>query len=243
MPATLRDELLGVMADAVDDLEKTRIAMENRYRQLTRSEDDKDGDLRGFGLDESLPEVKRVRQVIDGLAAGEHQAILNLNRQVRKHPLWKSWAVDQKGIGEKQFARLLASIGDPYWNDLHDRPRIVSELWAYTGNHVVNGQAPRRRKGEQSNWSDGARMRLWNITGSCLKAQGHYADVYYEARDKYEDATHSTDCVRCGPKGKPAVAGSPLSAAHQHARALRAVGKEVLRDLWAASRDLHEQAA
>ena len=72
----LRDPLLAIMADAVDDLERTRIASENRYRQLTRSELDKDGEERGFGLDDSVPEVARVKQIVDGLAALEHQAIL-----------------------------------------------------------------------------------------------------------------------------------------------------------------------
>lgn len=239
--AILRDALLAIMADAVDDLERTRIASENRYRQLTRTEADSDGEERGFGLSESVPEVLRVRQVVDGLAALEHQAILTMNRQVRKHPLWKTWAINEKGVGEKQFARLLAAVGDPYWNDLHDRPRTVSELWAYTGYSVAGGVAPKRVKGQKVNWNTNARMRVWNITGSCLKAQGHYSEVYYAAREKYDGALHSADCVRCGPAGKPALAGSPLSGAHQHARALRAIGKELLRDMWLAARALHEQ--
>ncbi len=48
-------------------------------------------------------------------------------------------------MGEKQAARLLAAIRDPYWNDLHDRPRTVSELWAYAGYHTlpVSGHAGR----------------------------------------------------------------------------------------------------
>lgn len=250
----LRDGLLAIMADAVDDLERTRIANENRYRQLTRVETDSDGEERGFGLTDSVIEVKRVHDIVDGLAALEHQAILAMQSQVRKHPLWRTWASEQKGIGQKQFARLLAAVGDPYWNDLHDRPRIVSELWAYCGYHVVHpggqlgaatqsptaaGVAPKRQRGQKSNWSETARMRVWNITGSCLKAQGHYATVYYKARDKYENAMHPAPCVRCGPKGKPAPEGSPLSAAHQHARGLRIMGKEILLDLWLAARELH----
>lgn len=250
----LRDGLLAIMADAVDDLERTRIANENRYRQLTRVGSDSDGEERGFGLDDSVVEVKRVHQVVDGLAALEHQAILAMRSQVRKHPLWKTWASQQKGFGEKQFARLLAAVGDPYWNDLHDRPRIVSELWAYCGYHVVHpggqmlsgtqnhaaaGVAPKRQRGQKSNWSETARMRVWNITGSCLKAQGHYSTVYYKARDKYEGALHPAPCVRCGPKNHPAPAGSSLSAAHQHARGLRIMAKEILLDLWLASRELH----
>jgi hypothetical protein len=246
--------LLAILADAVDDLETVRVATENRYRQLTRDEADSDGEVRGFGLSDSLPEVKRMHEVLDGIAALEHQAVLNMQRQIRKHPLWKQFGIHAKGVGEKQFARLIATIGDPYWNDLHDRPRTVSEPWAYTGFHVVHpggqacrdshfssaaGVAPKRQRGQKSNWNEDARKRTWLIAAACLKAQGDHAKIYYAAREKYAEATHPDACVRCGPAGKPAPAGSPLSAAHQHARALRAVSKELLRELWVASKELH----
>ena len=46
-----------------------------------------------------------------------------------------------------------------------------------------------------------------------------------------EDAVHPVTCVRCGPSAKPAEPGSAPSKAHQHANALRKVGKELLKDL------------
>lgn len=241
--AILRDPFLALLADAVDDLERVRIASENRYRQLTRSTEDADGEERGFGLTDAVPEVLRVRQVVEGLVDLEHKAVLNLQRQIRKHPLWIAWGKDAKGVGEKQLARLLATIGDPYWNDLHQRPRTVSELWAYSGFSVIDGASQRRTKGAKVNWSPDARMRTWLITGACLKAQGHHAEIYYAAREKYAEATHHVECVRCGPKGRPALAGSPLSLAHQHARALRAIAKEVLKDLWLTAMEIHHQDA
>ena len=57
--------------------------------------------------------------------------------------------------------------------------------------------------------------------------------------DEYADAVHAAECKRCGPKGKPAQPGSPLSAAHQHARAIRLIAKAILRDLWTESERLH----
>ena len=264
--ADLADPFLGILAETVNDLEGNRKALANRYRQLTRVGPDKDGKHRGFGLPESAPEVAVVRALLvaiggeklDGSGGIEHQAILKLNGRMRKHPLWTSWGVHQKGVGEKQLARLLASVGDPYWNDLHDRPRLVSELWSYCGLGVVHpagqprvatqatdagGAAPKKQRGQKVTWSTDARMRAWNIAGSCLKAQGGYAEVYYAAREKYAESVHPAACVRCGPEGKPAQPGSALSDAHKHARAIRIVMKEVLRDLWAASKTLHEAAA
>lgn len=144
--ASLLDPALSLAADILDDLERVRIANENRLRQLTRTGEDADGEERGFGLDESHPDVARLAAMVETLAKVEHDATLNLQRKLRKHPLGP-WAKAQRGIGEKQGARLLAAIGDPYirpesinedgsirWKE---GPRTVSALWAYCGLHVL----------------------------------------------------------------------------------------------------------
>lgn len=138
---SLADPFLALAADVLDDAERTKIANENRLRQLTRSAVDSDGEERGFGLDESHPDVANLAALVELLGKVEHQAVLQLQRKMRKHPLGP-WIKAQKGVGDKQAARLLAVIGDPYWNDLHDRPRTVSELWAYCGLHVLPASQP-----------------------------------------------------------------------------------------------------
>ena len=230
---TLRDPVLGVLADVLDDLESVRIANENRLRTLTAD------DEYGHGLTTAHPEIARLAAIVDVLKEQEHQAQLNLCRVMRKHPLWE-FAKPLKGVGEKQFARLIAVVGDPYWNDLHDRPRTVSELRSYCG--FGDPVAQRRKRGEKSNWNTVARSRVWLIAESCMKQKesGQYRKVYDEARIKYTDAIHETECKRCGPAGKPAQPGSPLSLAHQHARGLRAIAKQLLKDLWLAA-EAHRQ--
>ena len=229
----LDNPVLGLLAETLDDIEHMRCAAENRLRTLTDTSD------RGFGLDLRHPDVANLAATVTTLQDLEHQAILNLQRAMRKHPLW-TWAKPIRGLGEKQFARLLASIGDPYWNHLHDRPRKLSELRAYCGFHVLHpggkaqaddqstnaaGVAPKRQRGQQANWNDAARKRAWLIATSCVKQPKgtRYRDIYDTTRAKYADAVHHTECVRCGPSGKPAQPGSPLSLGHQHARGLRAV--------------------
>lgn len=272
----LRNPVLSVLADVVDDLETVRIANANRVSQLTRTGTDKDGGERGFGLTLEHPEVAKLAETVKALESAEHDAILNLQRALRKHPL-APFQKRHKGIGEKQLARLLAAIGDPHWNDLHQRPRTVSELWAYCGLHVIRtsgsqapgdthkaraagtpphagsqkppeahrsaapGVAPKRQRGQRSNWSETARKRVWVIASAMPKFPGGiYEQVYRDGRTQYADAMHSVDCVRCGPAGKPALAGSPLSDGHKHARAVRLVAKAILRDLWIESRGLYE---
>lgn len=230
---------LCLLSDSLDDIEALRIATENRVRSLTRTEADSDGEYRGLGLDARSPEVATAMQMLDAMKKLEHDATKALQREVRKSPLY-GWVQRNKGIGEKQAARLLAVIGDPYWNDLHERPRTVSELWAYAGYSVIEGSAQRRRKGIKSNWNDKAKSRAFLMAQSCVKRlDGSYRKVYDAAREQYADSIHPTDCVRCGPAGKPALAGTPLSLGHQHARALRRISKEILRDLWLEARMIH----
>jgi len=235
----LYDGYLCLLSDSLDDVEGLRIATENRVRALTRNEADSDGEIRGLGLDARSPEVATAIAMLDTMKSLEREATKALQREVRKSPLY-GWVKRSRGIGEKQAARLLAVIGDPYWNDLHDRPRTVSELWAYAGYSVISGSAQRRHKGVKSNWNDKAKSRAFLMAQSCVKAaSGHYREVYDDARAQYSEALHPSDCARCGPAGEPALAGSPLSLGHQHARALRRVAKEILRDLWLEARAAH----
>ncbi|HEY6110033.1 MAG TPA: hypothetical protein VIV56_14135 [Gemmatimonadales bacterium] len=132
------DPALALAADVLDDLERVRIANENRIRQLTRTATDVDGEERGFGLDPTHPDVMRLALIVSALAAVEHDAVLELQRKLRKHPLGP-WVKATKGIGEKQAARLIAAIGDPYINSAKGQPRTVSALWAYCGYHVLSG--------------------------------------------------------------------------------------------------------
>lgn len=241
----LRDPVLGILADVLDDYEKVRIANENRVRQLTRAEEDSDGVERGFGLTLDHPNVARLQASVVALADAEADAVKNLQKAMKSHPLGP-WVKSQPGVGEKQAARLIAAIGDPYWNDLYDRPRTVSELWAYCGYAVNHGRAQARRRGEQSNWSADAKMRAFLIAASCIKqpaAKSKYRRIYDDARAKYADAEHPHECKRCGPAGKPAPGGSPLSAGHQHARAMRLMSKEILKDLWIESKRLYEETS
>ena len=108
----------------------------------------------------------------------------------------------------------------------------------------AGGMAPKRARGQRSNWNQDARTRVWLIATSCIKTtRSPYREVYEQGRARYADATHPVPCVRCGPSGTPAAAGTPLSPGHQHARAIRLMCKEILRDLWRESARIHEERA
>jgi hypothetical protein len=242
-------QMLSFAADVLDDLEATLLANQNRLRHLTRTEVDKDGELRGLGRDVRDQDVKVQAALVDALADVEHKATLNLRRLMRLHPL-EPWRAAQHGVGEKQFARLLAAVGDPYWHTLYGRPRTVSELWAFCGLHTVSpggdhtrpdahgaAVAARRQRGQRANWSTVAKSRAYLIAAKMLMCGNR--ELYDSRKAATEGQAHVAPCVRCGPSGHPAQPGSPWSAAHRHADALRIVSKWLLREMWAASRDVH----
>lgn len=283
----LAGALLSIHSDSLDELEAVRIATQNRARSIRQVK----------GGDGTSPEEQRLLALVDALQALEHGVELDLKRSLRGHPLG-GWVKRTKGVGEKQGARLIAAIGDPYWNAAADRPRRgPAELWAYCGYHVlhpgqsvgashtriagvdslgpdhalheaqnllvgaepsdttdhlpsdslatgVGGVAPRRSRGVKANWNDTAKMRAFLVAEACMKQRtSPYRTDYDAARVKYADAVHTVPCARCGPKGKPAPTGSPLSLGHQHARALRIVAKNLLRDLFIEAKHLHETGA
>lgn len=251
---TLEDPMLIFDSTVLDDLEQIKIANDNRLRGLTRSVEDSDGEIRGYGYPTDHPEVVRFAAIVRVIGEQEHQAVLNLQRRIRKHPMYP-WIKAQRGVGEKQAARLLAVIGDPYWNTLHNRPRTVSELWAYCGLHVLAaggdssqnprdalpqlaGVAARRQKGQRANWSTVAKSRAYLISEAMLKAGNR--ETYDKRKAATEGRTHQAPCVRCGPKGKPALPGSDWSAGHRHADALRVQSKELLKGLWIEAKRLHD---
>jgi len=143
------------------------------------------------------------------------------------------------------------------------RPRLVSELWSYCGLSVTKvpvgdrkegdagqywngthepfaGVAPRRQRGQRGGWSAVAKMRVYLVAESCVKQmESPYRKFYDRGRERWVEAMHEVACSRCGPKGNPAPAGSPLMDAHKHARAMRLVMKEILRDLWTEAKRLH----
>lgn len=192
----------------------------------------------------------------DALAQAEHVCALAMRRCYRRvvPTAVREWQTDNRGVGEHFAARLLGHLGHPriatphWWEGSGtDRTlmageayeRTVSQLWQFCG----HGDPTRRiRKGMTADelaavGNPVLKMLVHLNAEACMKqpAGNRYRDVYDTRRAITADRAHSAPCVRCGPSGKPAAEGTPWSKGHQHADALRIVGKELLRDLWKAA--------
>lgn len=238
---------IGLLAERVNQLEQLRIADENRVRSIRQSIE-ATGDAREDLLDSIL-------SVNTEIKALESRAVKELQKSLRSVPGISDWVKQTPGLGEKTVGRFIGAIGNPAFNFAAGRPRRgPAEMWAYCGLHVVNGQAPRKQRGQQANWSTEAKTRSFLMAEGCVKAVGGetkagyskkrspYRDVYDTAKAKHEGAVHKYECVRCGPKGKPAQPGTELNPGHAHARAMREVMKAILRDLFVICKKEHELA-
>lgn len=258
MPGILFDPMLGQMAATVDDLEGQRKAAENRLRIFTKADADEDGEERGFGLPADHPSVISQAAVVDLIKDAEKLAVKNLEKAMKAHPLGP-WVQNQKGLGLKTIARLLAEIGDPYWMTryapdpdnpeknvlMEERPRTVSELWAFCGLHVVDGAAPKRQKGYQSNWRTMAKTRAYNTLDPIVKLKnnperGKYADLFYAEKDRLAGRTYGPGYYGRKLKGDIIGPDTPIPPGHAMAMAKRKVMKELLKDLWIESARLYE---
>lgn len=248
------DPLLFVHATAHHDLEQQRVASENRLRILCATEPDEDGVVRGFGLDERHPDVARLRGITDALRAIEHDAELGLKRSLRRsaiHP----WVSAQIGLGDKQVARLLGAIGDPYWHTGEDRPRTVSELWAYCGLHVL----PAGQMTGDAHMSAAGGNQASDPDHQTLVSQDPYVGVAARRR-KGQQANWSTNAktraylcatsclkqtrspyraVYLKRREHTAISHPEWTAGHSHNDALRITSKAILKDLWREARRLH----
>jgi hypothetical protein len=88
-------------------------------------------------------------------------------------------------------------------------------------------------------------MRVWLIAQKVVmlgkETNTPMYQLYTQTKKHYAEAVHDRPCVRCGPAGKPAQPGSPISDGHRHARAIRKVAKEILKDLWKEARRIYQE--
>lgn len=222
---------LRICADLLHRAQQERIAVGNLLRTSDR-------DLFGPHLAQ--------------LEATEHAARLMLRRCYRRvvPASLKALQKTEAGLGEDSFARILGHLGDPYIATPHwwegtgtnrtlmvGEPyvRTISQLWQYCG-HGAPGRVAKGMTADQlAGLGNPTLKMLVHLQAEfCMKQKGRYRLLYEAIRGQVEDKVHSIPCVRCGPSGKPAQEGTPWAKGHQHAHALRVLGKELLRDMWLA---------
>ena len=184
--------------EILKDLEKLRIATENRIRSL-----------KGFDIDTTF--LKEELKTIKSLEKKANQEMI---KAVEKNNIFP-WLVKVDGVADKSAAMLIALIGDV------DRFPTVSSLWAYAGLAVENGEAPRRKKGNQIHYNPHLKMLCLGIIGGNFirsKAEPQYQN-YLNKKSFYEQ-------------------NRDWKKLRRHRAAIRFVVKEFMKQLWLEWRKL-----
>jgi len=158
--------------------------------------------------------VTYARQALKDIEETEAKLKGYIVAMLKHDPFYNSWLKHVKGIGPLLSASLMADLGSP------ERFNTIGQLWAYCGEHVVDGEAPRRKKGNKSNWNGNLRMTLFKVSSSFVKNTRSFGRQLYDQYKVYYIERDGPD-----PKWQP------------HKRAMRRVAKDFVRCLWLAWMD------
>lgn len=146
----------------------------------------------------------------------ESHLLKHIAKLLNGNDFYNVWLKKVKGIGPCLAANLLSEFGSP------TGATKPSSAWHLCGLHVVNGEAPKRKKGCKIDWNPRLRVTAWKIGGQFVKTNGCFGrQLYDKYRAKY--------IARDGPEPKW----------QSHRRALRRVAKDFIRCFWVAWRE-HE---
>lgn len=208
-------EELKIKTETYYAIQKSRIQADLRIQAFVRDErlNAERAEALHFWLNESLK----------GL-----EAIIKKDVQVllKDAPIWKGWLTDVKGIGPCLAGSLIAGIVSI------DRFNHISALWHYCGYHVVDGQAPKRKRGEKITWNPFLRMTMYKATDSFIKQSAEkslYRRLYDEKKAFYQKKFPEE--VKEGKRTK-------YTKGHLHNMAKRYSGKIFLSHLWLKWREI-----
>ena len=194
MQETNNLEKLRFLVESYYDIQDVRIGVSNRT----------------FQLDEKEVEHKVEKETTKGKISQSHtDALKNIEASIQKQieevlkeiPIWTEFMKDIRGVGPTLAGGIIGYMYKPY-NDKCDaapthetcscgksieRFDNISKLHAYAGQHVVNGKAPKRTKGEKSNWNSKFRTHLWKVGQTFMRSdesKSFYRDLYTKEKIK-----------------------------------------------------------
>jgi len=126
-----------------------------------------------------IPPSSRSDEVLKQLVTTEKYINTAIKEEVSGIPIYEEFLKDIPGMGHILSAALVS------WLDVHET-KHASSFWKFAGLHVVDGIAPKRKKGEKLDWNPRVRALCWNIGESFIKKGNTYRDIYDATKRKYE---------------------------------------------------------
>lgn len=148
-------EILRVYARSFYDFQEVKNEFSNRLRAL-----EADGKLSRDVKDERAKEIMEYEKK---LTAAENGLLRIVESHLDPLPIYSDFLRPIRGCAVRMSACIIMSIGDI------TRFATVSKLWAYSGLHVIDGRAARRKKGEKSNWNSFLKTKLFVLSDCLMK--------------------------------------------------------------------------
>ncbi len=189
-------ENLRVLVDLRTVMQKNRIAYGLRMDAITREADQ--------GNDHVLAQLEEWHTRFLDL---EKDADEQIRDMAQDYPIIQQM-VEIKGISFILAAKAVSLI------DISRAPTI-SALWRYSGYGLnEKGERDKPTKGEKLKYNTRLKATVYNISGSFLKSNSPYREIYDSAKEKYE--TEKADWTKL----------------HRHLASMRKMSKMFLSHLW-----------
>jgi len=156
---------LRILVETFWDIQSARIRAENRIRAYRQR----------YGVE--YPEAEFVFSLMRSM---EKRARERIEKRMEEHPAW-DWVSQVKGAGRLLVSQAIGLIGDI------GRFPNISKLWKYSGMHVIEGKAPKRRRYGKVEWNPRLRSVFWKIGRNLLMAKASYYEAYQLFRRKEEE--------------------------------------------------------
>jgi len=163
---------------------------------------------------------------------------------VESEPIYTEFLSKIKGISAVLSANLIKELG------YCENAPYISSVWKYFGLHVVNGEAPKRKKGVKLNFNLKLRTLAWKIADSFVKQRTpFYRDIYDKEKAKqlrlmeshYARETHEEIASQVEEETRKYVAKPPKNKKHADLRARRKMVKIFLAHYWQACKELNQE--
>jgi len=256
-------ELGRIITGAYYDYQEVRKAMMGRLRALIRrkvegiplGQPDEKKEEKSYDkkyADENLPLL--ILEIRDELTDKEYEYIDNVFKlaklsnkmeqeykkmmlyYINNEPIWTEFLQHVIGVSTVLTANLLSAFG------YCERYSHVSALWKHCGLHVVDGVAPRIRRGKQVDFSPELRSLVWKVGDCLIKAKNPVYKALYDRKKQEELQKEYPKGYLYEKYGKPyKPEDTKLTKMHAHNRAKRVMEKIFMENYFCACKELTGQ--
>jgi hypothetical protein len=242
----LTPETAKLAAELYGDFQDVRISTANKLRFMLKNKADIEEEVSDKDLKDRMITLLKNKE-IDRETYNNYEIYFDLfeetkefeklckrimQKGIKTHPVYIKFLLKIRGIGPVFSANLIKEFGDC------SQYETVSKLWAHTGNHVVNGKAPRRRKGKKINFDPDLRQLTWKISRNLMmQNKGFYRKEYEREVKKQRKKTYEPGILHKKYKNSYEPAATKLSKNHAKNRALRKIRKIFLDHYWHVARE------